>query len=158
MSPSGNITHLRRLILLKTTLFFEATVLRILNGIFFLHRPPEDGDFYVYTHYTGPPLREPSFFDSHHRVLSQDGIENIQLIGWEHPDIEDAESSDADYYDDGEVDMTDTDDLSETDDELMDFYANLLEKSDGRRDICYGYFLLLTGISMSKDMFFIEGN
>jgi hypothetical protein len=27
--------------------------------------------------------------------------------------------------------MTDTDDLSETDDELMDFYANLLEKSDG---------------------------
>lgn len=33
--------------------------------------------------------------------------------------------------DGGDVDTTDTDDLSETDDELMAFCAKLLEKSDG---------------------------
>ncbi|KKP06389.1 hypothetical protein THAR02_01537 [Trichoderma harzianum] len=156
----------------KGLLLREETVLRVLNGTItdFFHRwPPKEEDLHIFTHYTGPPLREPSFFDSNHRVLNQQGIEYIQLREWGHPDIEKAESSDADYdtedpedsdadpegpipdpnyYDDGEVDieedggseqddddgdvdMTDTDDLSETDDELMDFYANLLETSDG---------------------------
>lgn len=154
----------------------EETVLGVLNGTItnFFHRwPPKDRDFHIYTHYTGPPLLEPSFFDSNHRVLSQGRVEYIQLREWGHSDIERAEtvadydtedpegsdadydtkdpegpSPDPDYYndgevdieedggseqddDDGDVDMTDTDDLSETDDELMDFYANLLETSDG---------------------------
>ncbi|PNP47021.1 hypothetical protein THARTR1_10526 [Trichoderma harzianum] len=130
----------------------EETVLRILNGTitdFFPKRLPKDKDVQIYTHYPGPPLREPSFFDSRHRVLRQGEMEDIQLIEWEHSDIKDEEDSDDDSFDDGEVDieedggseeddddgdvdMTDTDDLSETDDELMGLlYANLLEKSNG---------------------------
>ncbi|KAJ4858221.1 hypothetical protein T069G_06488 [Trichoderma breve] len=118
----------------------EETVLGVLDGTItnFFHRwPPKDRDFHIYTHYTGPPLREPSFFDSNHRVLNQDRIDYIQLREWGHPDIEEAESSDADYdtegpedsdadpegpspdpdyYDDGEVDIKE-DGGSEQDDD-----------------------------------------
>ncbi|KAK4073536.1 uncharacterized protein Triagg1_5362 [Trichoderma aggressivum f. europaeum] len=100
-------------------LLTEEQVLDILSGTnteFFLHWLLNDGDLRVYTHYRGPRIREPSFFDSHHRVTSQDGIEEFQLIEWMPSGIEDAENYDADGYDDAEVDIEE-DGSSEEDEE-----------------------------------------
>lgn len=73
-------------------LLTEEQVLDVLNGTsteFFRHWPFDGRYLHVYTHYRGTLIREPSFFDSHHRVTSQDGSEDIQLVEWAPSDSKD---------------------------------------------------------------------